>query len=178
MNNCRYKKGRSLGQSGFSLIEVLVTMVIVVFGLMGLIGLMLKGLQHNAGSSMRTIATAQAYDMADRMRGNIAGVSAGNYDSVLPPGSSSTCVISVNDHVSPPTPSSLGSCAACSTLCTVSEVAARDTCLWHEANAKLMPSGSGAVCKDVANNWFTIYVSWDDSKSGDTSKTFILRLEP
>lgn len=173
-----HRNGKQARQSGFSMIEVLVTMAIVAVGLMGLIALMLKGLQANSGSSMRTIATAQAYDMGDRMRGNLTGVLAGNYNSVLPPGSVSSCPIAAGSNVAPPTASSLGSCTACSTSCSAADVAARDECMWHQANASLLPSGSGAVCKDAANNWFSIYVSWDDSKSGNPDKTFILRLEP
>lgn len=165
-------------QEGFSLIEVLVTMVVVAIGLMGLISLMMKGLQANASSGLRSIAINQAYDMADRMRANLAGVQAGNYDGVVPPGSSSTCPISATGNVSPPTPSSLGSCGTCSTSCSIADTATRDKCVWHDANATLLPSGSAAVCKEDANNWYSIHVSWDDGKTGAPNKTFILRFEP
>lgn len=172
---------KQTNQSGFSLIEVLVTMAIVAVGLMGLIALMLKGLQANSGSSMRTVATAQAYDMADRMRANLAGVLAGDYDSILPPGSASTSCAGLGAYVAPPTSSSLAACttaaAGCSTACSISDVATRDKCAWHLANATSLSSGSGAVCK-VAGNAYDIYISWDDDKSGNTNKTFKLRLEP
>jgi type IV pilus assembly protein PilV len=167
------RTGRAI-QGGFSLIEVLVTMAIVAFGLLGLVGLMVKGLQANSSSSLRTLATAQAYDMADRMRANMAGVLAGNYNAVLPSGSSTSCP--VTGSVSPPT--STGSCSDCSVSCSIADVATRDACLWHQANASLLPKGAGAVCKDSANNWYSIYISWDDSKSGVPDKTFILRFEP
>jgi len=172
--------GRRDSQIGFSMIEVLVTMVIVSIGLMGLIALMLKGLQANSSSSMRTIAVSQAYDMADRMRANLAGVQAGNYDNLVPPGSGAACPITA--HVSTPTSTALSACASssssCATACTVAEIATRDKCAWHQANAKLLPSGSAAVCKDSTKNWYSIHVSWDDDKSGNPSKTFIVRFEP
>ncbi|MFB0935860.1 MAG: type IV pilus modification protein PilV [Propionivibrio sp.] len=174
-------KGKTNHQQGFSLIEVLVTMIIVAIGLMGLISLMMKGLQANATSSLRTMAINQAYDMADRMRANLAGVQAGDYDSIVPPGSSSSCPIAVTSNVSPPTPTSLAACTTtnCSSAsCTAAVIAARDECVWHNANAVLLPSGSGAICKDNANNWYSIHISWDDSKSGNPDKTFILRFEP
>ena len=174
MNIRMFRNGKRASQNGFSLIEVLVTMAIVAFGLLGLAALMVKGLQANSSSSLRTMATTQAYDMADRMRANMAGVLAGDYNAVLPAGSSSSCP--VVGSVTPPT--STGGCAACSISCTVAAVAARDACLWHQANAGLLPSGSGAVCKDAANNWYSIHISWDDSKSGVPDKTFILRFEP
>lgn len=181
MRACFHRNVRRNNQHGFSLIEVLVTMAIVAIGLMGLIALMMKGLQANSGSSMRTIATAQAYDMADRMRANTVGITAGSYNSVLPPGSSSTCPIGdlATDKVEPPTATSLAAaCKDCTTsICTASDFAARDACMWHKANAGL-PSGSGAVCKDAAGNRYTISISWDDKKSGATDTTFRLRFEP
>jgi hypothetical protein len=60
----------------------------------------------------------------------------------------------------------------------VANVAARDECMWHQANAGLLRSGSGAVCKVGAGNTYDVYVSWDDNKSGNTDTTFKLRLEP
>lgn len=157
--------------SGFSLIEVLVTVAIVAFGLMGLIALMLKGLQANAESTLRSIAINQAYDMADRMRANFTGIAAGSYADALPPGSTSTCPIEDDESVAPPTTSGLSGC-------TGSDIATLDKCAWHQANALLLPSGAGAICKDADKNWYSIYMSWDDDKSGTPNKTFILRLEP
>lgn len=170
------RKSNRPTQHGFSMIEVLVTMAVVAVGLMGLIALMMKGLQANSGSAIRSVAVAQAYDMADRMRANLAGVQAGNYDNTVPPGSTSACSISGN--VAPPDPDALGSCSTCSSSCTVANISTMDQCLWHLANAKLLPSGSGAVCKETGDNRYSIFVSWDDSKSGSPSKTFILRFEP
>lgn len=166
-------------QSGFTLIEVLVTIVIVAVGLLGLGSLMLKGLQANASSQLRSVAVSQAYDMADRMRANIPGVLAGNYGPIIPSGSASSCSGASLSGTNVMPPSTVPVCAAtCSSACSVAGVADMDACVWHRSNAKLLPYGAGAVCKDAANNWYTIYVSWDDDKSGTTSKTFSLRFEP
>lgn len=169
---------------GFSLIEVLVTMVVVAVGLMGLISLMLKGMQANATSSQRTVAIRQAYDIADRMRANINGVNAGNYGSILPPASSSTCDALKADpeaFVEPPTSEGLDACdtTTCTdSVCNTSALAARDACAWHRANASALPNGAGAVCKEAANNWYTIYVSWNEGKALISDKTLRLRFEP
>lgn len=163
--------------TGFSLVEVLVTVAIVSFGLMGLISLMFKGLQANATSGQRAMAIAQAYDIADRMRANMVGIKDGNYNAILPPGSSSACPINISGHVGAAS-STLGSCGECASACTAAQIAERDACVWHEENSKLLPKGSGAVCKDGSANWYAISVSWDESKEGVTNKTFILRFEP
>ena len=173
MKNAPRLRRDSRRQSGFSLIEVMVTVAIVAFGLMGLIALMLKGLQANAESTLRSIAINQAYDMADRMRANFTGIAAGSYTDVVPPGSTSTCPIdtAAGENVAAPTTSGL-------TACSGSDVATKDKCAWHKANALLLPSGAGAICKEVDENWYTINMSWDDDKSGAPNKTFVLRLEP
>lgn len=177
VSNRRDSKNR---QTGLTMIEVLVTMIIILVGILGLMGMMLKGLQANATSMLRSTAVSQAYDLADRMRSNYAGVQAGNYGASSPPGSTSTCttLAAANSIVAPPS-GTLGGCSACSSSsCSVANVAARDVCMWHQANAALLPSGAGAVCKDAGNNWYTIYVSWDDTKTGTSNKTFALRFEP
>ena len=59
-------------QAGFSLIEVLVTLVILAFGLLGIAGLMVSGISNTASSEAQSKASQLAADMADRMRANPA----------------------------------------------------------------------------------------------------------
>ncbi len=55
---------------GFTLIEVLVTMIILAVGLLGLAGMQIAGMKANHSALLRTQATFAAYDLADRMRAN------------------------------------------------------------------------------------------------------------
>ena len=66
-------------QSGFSLIEVLVTVLLLSIGLLGLVALQLNGLQQNQNALQLTNATFFAYEMADRMRANRADAIADRY---------------------------------------------------------------------------------------------------
>ncbi len=59
-----------MNQRGFSLLEVLVTMVVVSIGLLGLAGLTAASLKNNQSAYQRSIASWQAYDILDRMRAN------------------------------------------------------------------------------------------------------------
>lgn len=59
-------------QGGASLLEVLVTIMIVSLGLLGLGGLQATGLRNNYGSYLRAQAAEYAFDMADRVRANMA----------------------------------------------------------------------------------------------------------
>ena len=55
---------------GFSLIEVLVTLLILAVGLMSIAALQFKGLQYSNDAYMRSSYNILAYDIMDRMRNN------------------------------------------------------------------------------------------------------------
>lgn len=68
-------------QTGTSLLEVLIAVVILSIGLLGLAGLQVAGLRVNQGAMQRSQATMLAYDVLDRMRSDRDFVSASNYGS-------------------------------------------------------------------------------------------------
>ena len=55
---------------GFTLLEVLITLVILMFGLLGLAGLMAKGQRASFEAFQRQQALSYATDIAERMRSN------------------------------------------------------------------------------------------------------------
>jgi len=59
-------------QQGFTLVEVLVTIIIMAIGLLGVAGLQLAGMRSNHSAYLRTQATIAVYDLADRMRAHPA----------------------------------------------------------------------------------------------------------
>lgn len=70
-------------QHGFTLLEVLVTMVVLSLGLLGYAGLQMASLKNSASAYQRSQATILAYDITDRMRANRAQAVAGNYNIAL-----------------------------------------------------------------------------------------------
>lgn len=66
-------------QGGFTLIEVLVSALVLSIGLVGVAGLQAFSLKNNQSSFMRSQATSLAYDLADRMRANVASATANMY---------------------------------------------------------------------------------------------------
>ncbi len=64
---------------GFSLIEILVSLVVLSIGLMGLAGLQIAGLKGTNDAHYRTQASLLMMDLADRMRANQVGVAEGKY---------------------------------------------------------------------------------------------------
>jgi type IV pilus assembly protein PilV len=105
---------------GFSLIEVLVTMLVLAFGLLGVAGLMLGGVSNAANSESRSKASMLAADMADRIRANpgearvsnTSGYIRNGYDALLP---------------------------------TASTTVAIDVVSWVDAISKQLPEGGGVI---------------------------------
>jgi len=122
---------------GFTMLEVLVSLFILSFGLLGLAALQTVGLQYNRQSYQRTQAVIQAYDILDRIRANPTGNTNGDYNS-----------ISLGS-----TPSVSTDCASSS--CTPDEIATYDINQWNTMNAALLTNGQGAVCHGTFNANFT-----------------------
>jgi type IV pilus assembly protein PilV len=71
----------SARQTGATLIEILVTVVILSFGLLGMAGLQVRALQGNQSSVQRSQAIMLSHYMMDAMRIDRENAKAGNYDT-------------------------------------------------------------------------------------------------
>ncbi|RFC33574.1 MAG: type IV pilus assembly protein PilV [Candidatus Nitrotoga sp. MKT] len=145
--NCTLNLRRRLDnkQSGFSMLEVLVTILVVSFGLLGMAALITTGMRSNNTAHFRSIATQQTLDIADRMRANLAGVRAGNYDAL-------TAVIPVSDD-----------CVAAN--CTTAQMSVYDHAQWNTANSALLPGGRGTVTGTLATGYL-ITLIWIEKEMG------------
>ncbi|MBA2556659.1 MAG: type IV pilus modification protein PilV [Chloroflexi bacterium] len=61
---------RAKGESGFSMIEVLIALVVLALGLLGFALLQTMNLRYTQSANQRTQATNLAYDLIDQMRAN------------------------------------------------------------------------------------------------------------
>jgi type IV pilus assembly protein PilV len=159
-------------ECGFSLLEVLVAIVIFSFGLLGLAQLQLVGLAGNQSATIRTMATSLAYDMSDRMRANLLGVNAGNYNSAT--GADNACRATHYDDVHA-TPAN----------CTVAQLAQDDMYEWNRTLLQQLPSGAGVVCIDSTpddgtqavpacdglGNAYAVKVWWNDKPKNEAALT-------
>lgn len=163
-------------QTGFSMLEVLIAVVILSFGLLGVAGLQLVSLASNHSAHLRSTANTLAYDMADRMRANVAAASAGNYNGIN--GADNQCQSThFNDtHAAPAN-------------CTAAQLAADDIYDWGQAIAGLLPNGTGLVCLDSTPNTaacdgngvsYSVRVSWDDKPKNAAlvSKSVVMEFKP
>jgi type IV pilus assembly protein PilV len=117
--------------AGVTLVEILVAILILSFGLLGSAGLQMAGLRAALSANQRTTATLLAYDAADRMRANMLGVTANNYQNY--------------------TAMQTASCLQAAG-CTPQQLAQHDMWEWGNAIAAQLPSGMGIVCKDQSPN--------------------------
>ena len=70
-------------QLGASMIEVLVSLAVVAFGLLGLAGLQARSMSFQKDSFDRKSAAEMVAQLAERVRANYDGFKAGNYNVTL-----------------------------------------------------------------------------------------------
>ncbi len=74
---------RTHRQAGMTLIEVMVSVLILAIGLLGAAAIQLNALRYTDSSKMTSQASFIAYDMMDRIRANVDGNSASSGSGVL-----------------------------------------------------------------------------------------------
>lgn len=156
------------GEKGFSLIEVLVTMLVVSIGIFSILAVITVSLQMSSSSVYRTIASQQAYAMADLLRAN------------------PTTLGSADPAVS----TFASSAGSTSTLCWSTTGCSRNffvaTALdaWNKQLAAVLPSGAGTICRDgtpydgtpaawacdnAAQAPYVVKVCWNESRIAASS---------
>ena len=80
--------------AGFSLIEVLVSVVVLSFGLLGMVGMQAAALQANREARLQSSAVVLARELAEMVRGNKDSVARylGDFTSSLTPTTASSCL--------------------------------------------------------------------------------------
>ncbi|MCF6190051.1 MAG: type IV pilus modification protein PilV [Cocleimonas sp.] len=68
-------------QHGFSLLEVLISMVIIAVGLLGLSGLQIASLKGTTNAHSRNVASLLVMELSERMRANPLGVAGAFYEN-------------------------------------------------------------------------------------------------
>ena len=112
-------------QSGFTMVEALVALVVLVIGLLGIAALLLRSLQDGRAAIYRTQAVNLAADIADRIRMNRTAQL--NYGTLF-----------ADAEVAVP---------ACVTTagCTDTQLANTDLSTWKATLAQVLPNGQGQV---------------------------------
>lgn len=158
MNNRQYHQAaakRAVSQqSGFSLLEVLIAVVILSVGLLGLAGMQVTSLKYVTSSLQRTQATSLAYDILDRLRANPSG----NYGTVLNEKASAGRLASNST-----------ACFGNGAGCGANQTALFDLSEWKTAIESLLPNGQGSVVVQLpgagtTNREVTVTLEWEDRR--------------
>ena len=140
---------------GFSLLESLIALVVFSIGFLALTLLMQTSLKNTNSAFYRSVATEQAYDMADRIRANRGdnGNNVVNYHNAEATADDPGCIANVDG-------------------CLQEVVADYDGWQWNQTNAQVLPSGGGRIVVNPADPTtgavsVSVTVSWDDNRTGN-----------
>lgn len=135
-------------QRGGTLIEVLVSVLVLSLGMLGAAALQATALRNNQGSYEHAQMTVLTQGMLDSMRSNIAGVTAGEYEMA-----SWTC-----------------------TAPTGAGLADTDIAQWiNSAQAQVNPGACARIT--CATRDCTVGIRWDDARAtgGSSAQVFEVR---
>jgi type IV pilus assembly protein PilV len=150
--SCSRRRPAPSSQRGFSMIEVLVTLLIVALAMLGAVGLQMQSMRTGQGGQFRAQAVFLAGDLAERMEANKAAAVAGAYVVAT----SSTPTASANP------------CTAL--VCLQDQLADNDLAQWERTIVQTLPQASWSVTQTTAGNpsTYTIVISWVDRRTGAT----------
>lgn len=145
-------------QSGVSMVEVLVALIVMSVGMLGIASLYVTALQAKTTSGSRMKAVNLAYDMADRIRANRFGAT--------------SYALAANA-----TPAAVNCVAA---NCTPEQMAGSDLFLWNAVLNNPTTGLPGTIVRSIAvtagtPNVITINLQWSEMNSG--ALTYSLQVE-
>lgn len=172
-------------ERGFSLIEVLVSIVILAFGVISMGGLQLASLRSAQSSSNFSIAATLARDYSEMMRSNtavsnntstVAGVNPYLFDTST-----------ASTFTTPPP----DDCKA--TVCNAAQIGTLHIADWAERVTAQLPAGKAIVCRDSTPRnadgtykWgcdnlgsaVSIKIGWIDKRTSEERGTTTIALSP
>ena len=164
---------------GFTMIEVLITLVILSIGLLGVANMQMLGLTYNQNAYYRSQASQLANGIVEKMRLNSVAVTAGNYSGGNNNGDAFSLVFDMSASgssiiTSTPTLASDPDCVT--NRCTSVQLATYDLINWQNDINLALPKAKDA--SDVplttasitiyTGNRFTVVITWGE-KQEDTA---------
>ncbi len=139
-------------ERGFSLLEVLVAMVVIMVGALGIAGMQLLAITSTENARYQNVATILAASLAASMQSNVA------YWGTPP------TLISVTGATNTGGPTAYsGTCEGTAVVCDRMQMAAFDLREWGKEVAKL-PSGTAAIACPTGNSpaICTVTLTWSE----------------
>ena len=143
----QHPAARARQQRGDTMIEVLVTIIIIAVGVLGAAALQVTTLKNLSSSHSASTAAIIAEDFSERMRANPTAALAGDYIH--------NAAVTVYPD-----------CAADS--CNPAQMASYDIGTWWIQLQAVLPAGTAEVTQIAGTTTFQLTVRWDDDRSGST----------
>lgn len=131
-------------QRGATLIEVMVSVLVLAVGLLGASATQLISLKNGSNAHHRYLAALAAEEILERMRANPIGTGQGKYDKTV-------------DGTESP--------VSCSTGCSIDALAELDLFEWGQVVSVNLPSGTGEVKRTGSE--VTVTVEWKEQHTGE-----------
>jgi type IV pilus assembly protein PilV len=140
--------------AGFSLIEALVSLIVISVGMIGIASLYGQGLTAGRVALARTLAVNLASAMAENIRAN--------------PLAKNAYAAAAGDNGCDPTTGAA--------ICSPDQMAAHDLLLWNRDIQAQLPNGVGQIVfADGAPPTYTINVTWKEVGIGDVTEQLVVR---
>ncbi len=141
-------------QGGFSLLEIVITVLIVGIGILGVMSMQANSVRESQNNYFRSQASILAQDIIGRMRAN--------QTAVADPAS-----VYVTDGTTITAPN----CVAASSECDASTLATFDVAMWQQnITASDLPGGLGIISREGTTTTYVISVLWDEERTGVTGQ--------
>lgn len=134
-------------QSGFSMLEVLVSLLIILLGALGMAGIQMLSINNTEIARYQSLAALLASSMAAEIQGNKA------YWGTAPTG------ISVTGGAISNGPSG----SACGSTCTASQIAGNTLQTWATSIASVLPTATGTVTCSNTPAICTVRLQWTEN---------------
>lgn len=162
-------------QIGATLIEILITMVVVAVGILGITGIQLASVRYQQTSIVGATATAQAQVIAERIRAN---------STVLAGVDDPSSYRAEHDYAAATDIPNNPVCGLGAAVCTPSQSAQRDLREWRQMLARELPGGRGSLYRvtNAAGTSVpfsrTIIVMWNQKQSDSDDNLGALPTDP
>jgi type IV pilus assembly protein PilV len=158
------KAARRHAMHGVTMLEVLVIILVLSFGLLGVAGLQARTASYKVNSWARAAASIQVSSFADALRAN-PGQAGQTYSAAAPIAST----YEVTDDWATQQADALTIAVDClSATCTAAQRAAFDLTTWRTQVRTLFPQGAVTITGDRANG-VNVSIAWFDKQLVDTA---------
>jgi len=132
-----------MNQEGFSLTEVLVSVLVLAIGIVGAAGMQLTALRTSRQSMRQSVASELATEMADRIRASGAVLKSGDGDSPF---------AGIDYSASAEPVATSMDCQGSRASCDLSQMARFEIHEWEQRLKTALPKARAKICRD-ANPW-------------------------